>query len=1046
MISPLRTVLVFLFCILLAILCLSNLKSGSSGAIVRPSGIAITFVYRGAAPAQVESKYTSLLENALSQIGGLKNIYSRSNQGNGYLILQFEPGTDVDFRIVEIRGLIRQLKNKLPAATGFPLVTKTGRKNGDARLPVYSFSISGREKSYESLSLLEGTLIKKALSTLDGIRDIKVTGKTGMNVSVQVDPFLASRFNIGLDEVEEKLKAGLSSVSLGNQKDFDGKPRFVATAANVTDIESLSNVTVGKTGAIRLKDIADIDLTETENTAIHRINGQNAITVDIYPNEREDRICLSDSIISKLSKVKKQLPLAYTIGSETDYTSALRTEIKINYLRTVISLIVLVILIFFSYRDPRHIINLIATLVVNLSLTFILLAMLKINLTVWVIAGLAFAFSIMVDHAIIALDYYREFRDRSVAGALIACTMATICGLSVVYWSLSGDADNFTEFITVICISLAASLLTNIFFTPACYSILETWNISYWKRSNAKKNDRKRLSSILVYSRLISSLSKRKFFILMLATLLFGWPFFMIPEKFESSHFLQKTLGSELYQYTLRPVLDKWTGGVFRLFYNNIYSNYAGEKTGNSKLIVTAELPVGHTQEKMDYIIRTFEQQLYAYPQISEFVSYVTSGQNATIEISFDPNAEKTGFPFRLRDELTTKSLLWNGVGWKISGVGRGFSNAAQADPPSYRYKLSGYNYQELERLGQGLAGILKSNNRMRDIRVTSTGQLEDPDQQFVLSVNNRAMGLNRATLENVYKGVSERSDIELETGKISYGEGYIPVIIKNKFSDSYDKWEMMNTGIPINSGRHIKLDNLGTISLEKQPESISRENRQYILYFSYTYFGTKEIGDALSLERFTAFQKSLKMGYTIVNENFSPNNDMGAGQFWIMLIILASNFVIASMLFEEFRNALVITLAVPLSFTGAFLAFYLMDTPFDQGGYGALILLDGMILNSGIFLIHDLKRALPNAKESYNNLLAKIILNRSRTILLTTIASVLGMVAFLTEGKEAAIWYPLAIGLIGGLIFSLVVVFILIPAFLAKNNDPMGNSDQTLP
>jgi len=116
------------------------------------------------------------------------------------------------------------------------------------------------------------------------------------------------------------------------------------------------------------------------------------------------------------------------------------------------------------------------------------------------------------------------------------------------------------------------------------------------------------------------------------------------------------------------------------------------------------------------------------------------------------------------------------------------------------------------------------------------------------------------------------------------------------------------------------------------------------------------------------------------------------------------------------------------------FLIFKFGNFYFDQGGYAAFIMLGGLVTNAAILIVNDfnnLKKYKPDLL--HNRILVRSVLNRSRTVLFTTIANCCGLIPFLVEGQKEVFWFSLAAGTVGGLLFSLFAVFIALPAMLWK-------------
>lgn len=139
------------------------------------------------------------------------------------------------------------------------------------------------------------------------------------------------------------------------------------------------------------------------------------------------------------------------------------------------------------------------------------------------------------------------------------------------------------------------------------------------------------------------------------------------------------------------------------------------------------------------------------------------------------------------------------------------------------------------------------------------------------------------------------------------------------------------------------------------------------------------------------------------------------------MGLLIVGIFFICTILFENFKQPFYIIFLIPISFIGLFLIFSLFDFYFDQGGYAAFVMLGGLAVNAGIFILNDFNN---RNSRVYNRNILKSVAGKAIPILLTVLSTCFGLVPFLIEGQNEIFWFSLAIGTIGGLVFSMVGVF----------------------
>lgn len=174
-------------------------------------------------------------------------------------------------------------------------------------------------------------------------------------------------------------------------------------------------------------------------------------------------------------------------------------------------------------------------------------------------------------------------------------------------------------------------------------------------------------------------------------------------------------------------------------------------------------------------------------------------------------------------------------------------------------------------------------------------------------------------------------------------------------------------------------------------------------------------------------------MGYSIEIANRGGRHAAG-GQYGSLLFVIGVIFLITSILFNSFRQPLLILLVIPPAFVGVFLTFYGFELNFDNGGYASFILLCGITVNASVYLLKEyseLRRRFPTL--SWERVYLKAWNHKIIPILLTVVSTVLGFIPFLTGGEREGFWFPLAVGTIGGLIASLPGIFLFLPMFLKK-------------
>jgi multidrug efflux pump subunit AcrB len=514
----------------------------------------------------------------------------------------------------------------------------------------------------------------------------------------------------------------------------------------------------------------------------------------------------------------------------------------------------------------------------------------------------------------------------------------------------------------------------------------------------------------------------------------------MLPSEWDGDHWYNRwynaSLGSTYYQENIKPHVDKWTGGALRLFYEDIYPKSSYRNPEKTKLFISAELPYGNTIKEMNSIITGVEKYLSTINGIDKYIANVYSGQYGKIEITFKNNFENSDFPHLLKSRLVSLSLNRSGVGWSISGVGQAFTNVATVDMPKFLITMKGYNYDELSHQANLLANKLLHHQRIQNVNTNERQNSSDKQsKEYVLTLDAAKMALRNTNQSQVLKLLSILSLPSNAVLQLPVNEQYYPVFFKEKEANYYSNYKLLHDNIQLDSNKVLPLNTVAKIEMQNTMSSIQKEDRQYIRVLSFDYMGMEEYGNKYLSKVLKEMNREMPIGYTAEQQGLSRNQvTTGVKYVSLIAILIIVIFFICSVLFENLKQPFCIISMIPISFIGLFLIFKFGNFHFDQGGYAAFIMLGGLVTNAAIFIVNDFNNFKKCKSNSlYNRILVKSTVTRSRTVLFATFANCCGLIPFLIEGQKEVFWFSLATGTIGGLVFSLFAVFIVLPVILWK-------------
>lgn len=1049
--SPFRTVLYFAVLVVSGWIVIPLLKVDLLPQ-QKVSALNVTFLLPNSSPEIVENEVTSIIEEACSQLSQLKKITSVSKYNNGEVQLQFDKTADMQYKQFEVTSIIRQIYHKLPASCSYPMVLNG--TNRERKGPMLTFSINAPLQPFFIKQQSEEIFLK-AFAGIQGIKEAKVSSTENLQISIVFDKNKCQELSIKPMDIIKNIKSYFTPFWPGNYTKEDGEQFFIVISPNNASIETLENIIIPVTNnqSILLKDVAKVYIEEQEPADYFRINGKSSVSLNLYAREGENKIFLAKKAKELVNQVKSLLPSNFEVRLNYDETEYLEKEITKNYQRAGLSACILIIFILLAYRNWRHLLNLFLSLLTSISLTLLLAWLFNINIHLYTIAGLAISFGIITDNAIVMLDYFIQFKNRKIFMALLGASLTTIAALSLVFFLPEQEKNYLLDFSIIIVLALISSLITALWLIPSLFHILfhrqnnSTLNSYTSADFSRNRNDmlkpmkRWKQNLFSIYYAIISFLAKFRKTYIAIIVLSFGLPFFMLPASWEGNNWYNRlynlSFGNNYFQKNIRSKTDKLLGGTLRLFANNVSENGGYRSQEKTKLYIQAELPYNTTPQQMNYLISDFEIFLSKIEGIDQYVTNIYSGQSGSIEISFKPGFVNSTLPYQLKSKLIARSLEWSGVEWNIYGLGRGFSNSGVGETPTFQVLMKGYNYNELEKQATVLSNKLLKHSRIHKV---NTNELLDLNQkqgiEYVLSLNPMQISLLKSNKVEILDKISSISKATNPSAQIIINDQFYPVILKEKQSEKYSSYNLLHSHIELDSKWSFRISNLGKLELLTTSSAIHKEDRQYIRIVGFEYMGPEQFGSNYLEKVLKETKQELPIGYTAERKNWKWDSSLKYRKYFLILALSIAIFFICSILFENLKEPFFIIVMIPISFIGLFLIFSIGDFYFDQGGFAAFVLLGGLVSNAAIYIINDFNvLKIKKSTNLYNRILIKATLNRSRTIFLTTISTSCGLIPFLLEGQNEVFWFSLAIGTIGGLLFSLFAVFFALPVFLWKNN-----------
>ena len=1011
--------------------------------------LTVRFNMPGNSARIVEMEVTSKLEAMLARINGVKNIKSTSGNNYGQITLELDKHASMDIIRFEASTIIRQTWPSLPPSVLYPTIY-VNRPDEESARPFLVYNIDAMVSPIVIQQYAEEH-IKPLLAQLPGIYKIDVTGATPMEWMLEYDINQLDALGITVENIREAISFYNHKEALGMAlfENNNSEKKYIRISL-LTDNKKASNrfhaediFVSGNDGRmIRLDQIIKVTHREEPPTNYYRINGLNSIYMSLTATEDANQLRLSKSVKDEIERIKEVLPKGYEMHINYDSTDHINNELNKIYFRTVLTIIILLLFVFLTTFNVRYLLLIVLSLFFNIASAFILYYMLGLEIQMYSLAGITISLSLVIDNTIIMADHYMRNRNMKAFLSILAATLTTVGALAMIFFLDEKIRLNLQDFAAVVIINLLVSLAVSLLLVPA---VIENMKIK--KKRIRLKFKRLHISPkrvVLFFNRIyffiIRFMMRFRPVALIILVLAFGIPVFMLPDKIDGegkwAERYNSIVTTQNFKEKIRPVVEKSLGGTLRLFVQKVYNGSYFTRNDETVLVITASMPNGTTIQHMNYKVQQMESYLSQFKEIRQFQTSIYDPRQAIIRVFFTKEHERTGFPYQLKNNVTSKALQLGGGSWAIYGLqDQGFSNDVRENAGSMRVNIYGYNYDDLFTHAETLRDSLLANRRIKEVIINSQfSWYKDDYQEFLFSLNNERMAAENIRPYELYASISPVFGRDINSGYIVGDEQVENIKISSKQSRLYDLWSLANMSRSM-GGKYYKTGELATIEKSQTPQNIVKENQQYVLCIQYEYIGSAQQGKKILDRILENVNKTLPLGYSAKSESgyyFWTKQDNK--QYLFLGLIIFVIFFMTSILFNSLKQPLAIIFVIPVSYIGVFLTFYLFKLNFDQGGFASFILLCAVTVNASIYLINEYNQIMKRKpRMSFLKAYIKSWNIKIVPIFLTIISTILGFIPFMVGLDREAFWFPLAAGTIGGLIMSFFGIFLYLPLFLIK-------------
>lgn len=964
---------------------------------IQVPGIWMQVQYPGASPEQVEADLIKPLEEAVNTVNGVKTIFTNSFEGRGEVWTEFQLDTDMTKAIQDMRDRVAQIRPGFPRDAKDPLIV---RGQFDGAQPLSTFGILSSTRSLRELSVFADQQIVKRMQGVSGVGRVDLGGAVNRQVTINLKPAQMLAYQIGVDEVIRAIREVNQDLPAGALR-ASAQEQMVRVEGKLKSVEAFKQIIVARRAGspVMLDQVASVIDGEREEQSIGRINGQPALTLNIFKTQDANLVAVGDGVAKAVEQLRKQLPPDVEIRSISENSQFVKNSLD-SVKRTILEGGILTILIVFLFLHSwRSTIITGITLPISVISTFIAMYAFGFTINSVTLMALSLCIGLLIDDAIVVrenivrhLAMGKDHRTAALEGteeiglAVLATTFA-ICAVFIPVAFMSGIIGRiFFQFGITVTVAVLVSLFVSFTLDPMLSSI--------WKDPTES-----RFSRFPWIARLMDGIEHRI-------------------EALHASYgrLLRKTL-------TWRKATLAIAGSIFvgSLFLVPLVGGEFFPKVDEGAFALNIKTPVGTSLIYTDNKIRQVEDAIRVFPEIELISTTVGNNSRNSAEILVKlTNAKATGRRTQKEVETAVRERLKAIPGIELSV---GF------DKPIW-INLIGPASDQLPEL---LDDIMTKIGNVKGV-VDLEHSLQAANPAVIIKVNPAVASDLGLSVERI--GASLRPFVngdQISTWLAPDGQNYevrvqLPKSGRTKLSDIGDLYistnRMDTNGTPV----MVPLRQVVEFVPATSPSVIKRQNLERRVGI-YANVEGRPTGDAAKEVKKVVQAIALPQGYRFDIKGEAEQNDEagGAAAVALVLAVVFIYFILASQ-FASYLQPVAIMASLPFTLVGVLIALIITGSTMNMFSIIGFIMLMGLVVKNAILLVDFANQAQRSGMAQIDAVLMAGQV-RLRPIIMTTMAMIFGMLPMaIGMGEGGEVQAPMGRAVIGGLITSTLLTLVVVP------------------
>lgn len=1011
---PIFATVIAILMVIAGALCVFSLPIAQYPDITPPT-VSVSATYPGANARTVAQAVGVPIEAQVNGVEGMLYMSSTSSDGSYSLTITFANGTDLDQAAIDVQNRMSQVTSTLPEA-----VTEQGvsvRKESTNQVLFCTLESDDPDR-YDALYLANYAQLNLVdpISRVSGVGGVQAFGAGKYSMRIWLDPERMRARGVTPAEVSAAIRSQNMEVSAGQvgNPPGDSKSEFEFTLTSQGQLKSTDEfgniiIRTDRTGILRLKDVARVELGSESYDVVSHVNGKEVALLGVQQLPGANAIDVADGAIKELDRLSQYFPdgVKYRIIlNSTDYVRESLSDVLTTFLLT--TLIVMVVILFFL-QNWRAVVIPMITIPVSLIATFAVMKIMGFSLNTLTMFGLVLAIAIVVDDAIVVVEDCSRLVDKGVLSSRDAAIKAMneltgpVVGEVLVLMSvfiptafISGITGQlYKQFALTIAVSTAFSGFNALTLTPALCALLlkprkPTKNILY------KGFNRGFQWTLDLYERTIGKLLRRP--------------------------------GITLGIYSAIAV-------IALIWFVNRPSSYLPEED-MGYFMASVQLPTGASIERTEKVVNAISADIKKeVPQVKDVMSIVgfsmmgggQSSNMASLNIMLVP----------WKDRRHGGNI--NEIMARVQEIASRRQEAVTfcLNPPAIMGLglSSGLQMQLLDINSLGAQQMMKAIEDIReaaakDPRIASVSSLYQGDvPQYQIDIDRDKAEMQGVAVSDIYSVLSQFMGASYVNDFVDFDRTF-QVTMQADGASRANPDDVMRLSVRNSQGDMVPFSSFASMKEVMGEPTVNRYNMYTTASVTTTPAKGVSSSDGIkAMEEIVSDTLGQNYSYAWTGMAYQETQAGTTVSLVFIFAIIMTLLVLAAQ-YESWTDPIAVVLAMPIAVLGTLLGTMLMNQSVNIYTQIGLILVLGMSAKNAILIVEYAmdfrKTGVPIVKAAHN---AGVI--RFRPIMMTALAFIFGVLPMLfSTGAGANSRIDLGTAVVFGMIVNAIIGTTCVPAF----------------